>query len=130
LAPSKLEDEMASGNLIAESLRVGASLHVSLQVQNISRAEAGDESVGQPRTWTFIAFQTQDTEAESLAQSLEDALDAVGGWYCDFRTEDETFVTFAGRTFRYPRGVTAGRAEAAAYARSVGVPEAQIDWRE
>jgi hypothetical protein len=121
---------MASGNLIAESLRVGASLQVSFEVQNISRSEAGDESAGQPRTWTFIAFEIQDGAADSLARSLEDALDAVGGWYCDFRTQDETFVTFAGRTFRYPRGAKAGRAEAAAYARSVGVPEAQIDWPE
>jgi hypothetical protein len=34
----------------------------------------------------------------------------------------------SGRVFRYPRGDSAGRAQAAAYGRSVGVPENQLDW--
>jgi hypothetical protein len=32
--------------------------------------------------------------------------------------------------FRYRSGDGGGRAEAAAYGRSVGVPEAQLDWDE
>ena len=53
-----------------------------------------------------------------------------GGWYCDFRSPSETFVVFAGRVLRYPRGEKDGRAEAEAYARSGGVPESQLDWPE
>ena len=122
---------MAAGNLIAESIRVGASVEgVGLIVEKVSRGDAGDESVGQPRVWTFIAFEIPDTQAQSLADVLAGALDAVGGWYCDFRTADETFVVFANRVFRYPRGDRNGRAKAAAHARAGGVPAAQIDWRE
>jgi hypothetical protein len=119
------------GGLIAESLRVGAVLaDVPLTVTRISRADVGDVDAGQPRTWTFIDFEAADTDAERLARSLEGALEARGGWYCDFRSDTETFVVFAGRTFRYPRGDASGRAEAADHARSVGVPEPQIDWPE
>jgi hypothetical protein len=122
---------MATGNLIAESVRVGASVEgVSLRVDKVSRVDAGDESVGQPRTWTFIAFDVQDKDADSLARALSEVLDPVGGWYCDFRTAEETFVVFAGRTFRYRRGDVEARAKAEEYARSVGVPAAQLDWRD
>ena len=120
-----------SGNLIAESLRVGTPLEaVKLSVERISRADVGDVSVGQPRTWTFIEFHADLHDADGLATALSAALDPTLGWYCDFRSEDETFVTFADRVFRYPRGDTEWRAEVEEYARSVGVPESQLDWPE
>jgi hypothetical protein len=54
----------------------------------------------------------------------------VAGWYTDLHSTEETFVVYAGRVFRYPRGDSAGRAEAEAYGRSHGVPESQLDWPE
>ena len=117
------------GALIAESLRVGAKLDdLALTVTTISRAELGDVSAGQPRTWTFIEFEAPDADADRLVRALEGALARIGGWYCDFRNDAETFVVFADRSFRYPRGDRDGRAAAAEYGRSVGVPEAQLDW--
>ena len=122
---------MATGNLIAESIRIGASVEgVPLTVEKVYRVEAGDDTVGQPRVWTFIPFEVPDDDAPSLADVLSAALEPIGGWYCDFRTADETFVVFAGRTFRYRSGDRGARREAEAYARSVGVPEGQIDWQE
>ena len=117
------------GTLIAESLRVGAEMAgPALTATRIARSAVGDESAGQPQTWTFIEFEVDDADAERVALGLEAALLRDGGWYCDFRSDAETFVVFAGRTFRYPRGDGAGRAAAAEYGRSVGVPEAQLDW--
>ena len=117
------------GALIAESLRVGAKLDdLALTVTTISRAELGDVSAGQPRTWTFIEFEAPDADADRLVRALEGALARIGGWYCDFRNEAETFVVLADRSFRYPRGDRDGRAAAVAYGRSVGVPESQLDW--
>ena len=122
---------MADGILIAESVRIGTPVEgVPLRVDKVSRADVGDESVGQPRIWTFIAFEAPDEDAESLAEVLSEALEPVGGWYCDFRTAEDTFVVFGGRSFRYGRGDREARTEVEAYARSVGVPEAQVDWRE
>jgi hypothetical protein len=118
-----------SGTLIAESLRVGSTLEgIALTVTKISRANAGDIDAGQPRTWTFVEFEAPDVDAERLADALEGLLERAGGWYCDFRNHAATFVVFAGRTFRYPRGDEVGRTAATDYGRSVGVPDEQLDW--
>ena len=117
-----------TGNLLAESLRKDAPLDApSLSVRRILRTDAGDPSADQPLTWTFIEFEIPGDNIDVFAEVLAGALEP--GWYCDFRSEDETFVVFADRVFRYPRGDTSGRESAEEYARSVGVPEAQIDWR-
>jgi hypothetical protein len=120
-----------SGTLIAESLKTGVSLEgVPLMIDKIVRAEVGDVEAGQPLTWTFIEFQLDLDHVDAWVDSLREVLDERGGWYCDFRSSDETFVAFAGTVFRYPRGDAAGRARASDHARSIGVPVAQIDWRE
>jgi len=119
------------GVLIAESLRTGTRLEdVALTVRAIARADDGDTDAGQPLTWTFIEFEAPLEEAERLAAALSRSLDQRLGWYCDFRSPTETFVVFAERVFRYPRGDMVGRSEAEAHARSVGVPESQLDWPE
>jgi hypothetical protein len=134
-APRAVRDEDPSarvaGVLIAESLRVGATLQgVNLRVEQVSRADVGDLDAGQPRTWAFVHFDAPADEAEALAGALSGALQREGGWYCDFRSRAETFVVFSGRVFRYPRGDKARRAEVEDYARSAGVPDAQLDWRD
>ena len=119
-----------TGNLLAESLRKGPILEaVPLRVRRIWRIDAGDPSAGQPVTWTFIDFEVTAANAEVFAEALSVVLEP-GPWYCDFRSDQETFVVFAGRVFRYARVDRHAREEAEAYARSVGVPEPQIDWRE
>jgi hypothetical protein len=119
------------GTLIGESVRIGAVLDaVALAVTRISREEAGDTSVGQPSAWTFITFEAPADRAPDLAAALSDALEPERGWYCDFHTDDETFVVFSGRVFRYSRGDRTRRVEAEEYGRSKGVPEAQLDWPE
>jgi hypothetical protein len=120
---------LATGTLISESLRVGSVIEgVALTVRKISRADVGDVDSGQPLTWTFMEFEADVDDAERLAEALSGALETAGGWYCDFRTEEETFVVFADRVFRYARGDDQGRAKAEEHARSVGVPDAQLDW--
>jgi hypothetical protein len=120
-----------SGILIAESLLKDVPLEgVTLKVRKVSRGDVGDLTAGQPLTWTFIEFEVEDHALTDLVEALSRSLDPVGGWYCDFRTTDETFVVFARRVFRYPRGDREARAEAEVYGRSAGVPEAQLDWPE
>ena len=121
----------ARGVLLGESLRVGKTLEgVPLTVQKIWRAEAGDESAGQPRTWTFIEFTLDDGRTGELCDVLSAVLQPRGGWYCSFQSEYDNFVVFADRSFRYRRGDLARRAEVEAYGRSAGVPDSQLDWDE
>lgn len=123
---------MATGALIAESLRLNVSLELPhLEVRKVTRLGPLDNVLTtQPTVWTFIEFFTADEYALTLAETLAEVLDPSLGWYCDFRTDDETFVVFSAHVFRYPRGEPAGRERAAAHARALGVPEVQIDWPE
>jgi hypothetical protein len=122
---------MITGCLLGESVRVGAALvGVPLRIREVRRARVTEPGDEQPDTWTHILFEADDDAAKPLADALAACLEPQGGWYCDFSTGTEKFVVFAGRVFRYPRGDAAGRAEAAAYGRSVGVPEPQLDWSD
>jgi hypothetical protein len=118
---------MAKGTLIGESLRLGASLERSeLRLAKIWRVP--NPAPEQPPEWTLIEFELDDGGAPALAEALSQALDDRHPWYCDLHTAAESFVVFPGRVFRYTRGDAAGRAAAEAFARSRGVPEAQLDW--
>ena len=100
------------------------------QAARLQADDIGDIDAGQPLRWTFIQFAAYDDDADRLAVALSGCLDPEGGWYCDFRTDTETFVVFADRSFRYPRGDPERRHEVEAYGRTVGVPEAELDWPE
>lgn len=120
---------MLRGALVAESLRLGAAVQgVPLVVRKLERIDAGVE--GQPPQWTMLWFEADDADADRLAAALADALEANGGWYADFHSDAEVTVVFAGRIFRYRHGDETERTKVADYARSVGVPEEQLDWAE
>ncbi len=121
---------MYKGALITESLRPGTTLTgIKLTVRRLHRVAPPNVAPEQPPIWTFIEFEVAENQAEDLARQLSKSLDATG-WYCDFASSSERFVVFSGQFFRYLRGDKAGRAEAQSYGRSVGVPEAQLDWPE
>ncbi|HXS43395.1 MAG TPA: hypothetical protein VN751_02115 [Solirubrobacteraceae bacterium] len=124
---------MATGTIVAESVRTGATLGgPCLTVREIERVAPTNLApsqlqAGLPTVWTLVRFEVADADAPALAGALAEAMDAVG-WYADFHTADESFVLFAGRVFRYGRGDPDARAAAEDYARAHGVPDAQIDW--
>src|SRR5437879_2875440 len=103
-----------------------------LQVTEVRRIEVASATDGQPGQWTLLDFQAAECDAERLADALAACLAPVGGggWYVNYNTTTEAFVVFADRVFRYPRGDALARAEVQDYARSVGVPEPQLDWED
>jgi hypothetical protein len=118
------------GALIVEALRSDTTVSLPMRATKISRFEVPDATPRQPRVWTLIEFEAPDEDAEHFAAVLADSLSDDGGWYADLHTPADTFVVFAGRVFRYPRGDERGRAEAQQHARAVGVPPEQLDWAE
>lgn len=125
---------MITGCLIAESLRVGSVLALEgLRIRRLVRQDVSDSvTPAQPPTWTLIDFEADeaDVDTDALATALAESLLAEGGWYADFTVGDQRVVAYAGKVFRYPRGDAAGRAEAVAYGRTVGVPDHQLDWKD
>ncbi|GAA2901528.1 hypothetical protein Acy02nite_82880 [Actinoplanes cyaneus] len=120
---------MVKGRIVAEGLRPGAALVVpGLELTRVSRVAVSAPGPGQPGVWTLLDVAAPAERAEELAAALSAGLSAEGGWYADFRSGGEHVVVFAGRIFRYAVGDVAGRDEAVAYGRAVGVPDAQLDW--
>ena len=122
---------MIKGTLVSESMRVGTQVSgiSGLTLVVVRRVEVASASTDQPRRWTLIEFESTDENAGALADTFAEVLDQPA-WFVDFQTDTEQFVVFAGRVFRYARGDASGRAAARAYARGLGVPEAQLDWPE
>lgn len=122
---------MVKGYLLVEGMRVGAQLEgPPLRLLKVERYEVPTATAAQPSIWTTVEFAFDETEAERVATALSEILLVEQGWYTNFTVGDEVFVIWAGQIFRYRRGDATGRGEAAAYGRSVGVPEHQLDWDE
>lgn len=112
-------------------MRPGASLEgLPLALTKIERFAIRNPGPDQPSVWTTIQFEFPEEEAEQIAEALSGVIEERGGWYSHFNVSGESFVIYAHRVFRYPSGDKDGRAEAEAYGRSLGVPEAQLDWDE
>ncbi|MEA2385648.1 MAG: hypothetical protein QOH72_5619, partial [Solirubrobacteraceae bacterium] len=107
---------MATGTLIAESIRVGAVLDgPGFAVRELRRVEAdlapSQRAAGLPDRWTLVAFEVDDAHAAELACAMAAVLDEPG-WYADLHTADRSFVVFCGRVVGYARDDAAGRAAA------------------
>jgi hypothetical protein len=121
---------MATGILMAESLRDDATLQVSWQLTRIERVAATNQSeeqraAGLSTARTVLHFELTDAKAQALAQALADGL-MRSGWCAQFNTAAETFTVFADRVFRYQRTDEPARAEAYAYGIAHGIPEDQL----
>lgn len=117
---------MYEGVLILESLKVGTTLaDVPLVVRKLRRVAVSGASDDQPPVWSLLEFAVE--HGPELAEALAGSLDAPG-WYADFHDEDETFVVFPGRVFRYRRGDDAAREQAKEFGRRLRIPEPQLDW--
>lgn len=137
---------MIRGRIIAESIHAGHDIQLpDMRLIRLGRHDVtkstlptGDRSAdgddhgvvaGQPAIWTFVDFEAPDSLADDLAEALTGAIQAEFGWWADFTIGDsEHVIVFAGRSFRYQVADEAGRAEAVAYARSLGTPGSQLDW--
>ncbi len=120
---------MLEGALIIESLRVGVVLNdPGFVVRRLSRAVPTHVTPEQPDVWTLLEFRSDSADPDRLAESLSRVLDGPA-WYASLHSAGQVYVVFPSRVFRYSLDDDARHEEALAYARSVGVPNEQCDWR-
>lgn len=137
---------MLHGRLIAESCKPGLDIQVpSLRLVRLGRHDVTETTLpaderdaaptpgvvaGQPRIWTFVDVEGPNDIADELAQAFANTLQPELGWWADFTIDDfERVIAFAGRVFRFKVGDEVASAEAKAWGRAHGTPEAQLDWR-
>jgi hypothetical protein len=118
------------GGILAESLTPGTGFDgQGMRIIRCTRFGVTGVADYQPPIWTLIEFEAPASRSDALASELADSL-LSPGWYANWNSDTETTVVFDGKIFRYPPGDPAGREEAEAYGRSVGVPESQLDWTD
>jgi hypothetical protein len=111
------------GAILAESLKPGTGFDGrDMRIIRCARNEVTGAADYQPPIWTLIEFEAPASSSDALARELAGSL-LSPGWYANWNSGTEATVVFPGKTFRYPRGDQAGRAEAQVHGRSVGVPE-------
>lgn len=119
-----------SGGILAESLKPGTGFDGhGMRIMRWARFEVTGTADYQPPIWTLIEFEAPASSSDVLASELADSL-LSPGWYANWNSDTEATVVFPGKIFRYRRGDQAGREEAMAHGRSVGVPESQLDWTD
>jgi len=118
------------GAILAESLKPGTGFDGhGMRIIRCARFEVAGAADYQPPIWTLIEFEAPASSSDALAGELADSL-LSPGWYANWNSDTEATVVFPGKIFRYSRGDQAGREEALAHGRSVGVPEPQLDWTD
>jgi len=112
-------------------MRPGSSLaNLPVTLLKVDRHAVGNAAPNQPKAWTVVTFETS-LEPDTLSAKLSEIIDDRPSlWYTHFRADEEMFVVFPRRVFRYRVGDKAGKTQAQDYARSIGVPGRQVDWDE
>lgn len=115
-----------TGTIIAESLLSDSVLNF-VTVTSRETAELVDALPDQPKQVTIVVFEVGDDMASAVAEEISRHLNSRH-WYADLRHEYEIFVIFPNKIFRFAPKETEKHQKAIEYAKSLGIPESQIDF--
>jgi GNAT superfamily N-acetyltransferase len=114
-----------AGSLVLESLR---TTDVLGRLEVVSRRSVAVRSTSaEPRTWTIVGFELGTAEPDAVAADLQASL-RPGPWYVDFQHSGRVYVVFASNRFDYEFGDETTHNLAVVHAKSIGIPDQQIDW--
>jgi hypothetical protein len=116
------------GLLLYESLADISVLEL-LRITKTETWQVSNAAAYQPKIWTALSFEADDHQDDDIAEALSKAL-KTHGWYIDATTETSVYVIFPSKVFKYLKGAYSQREAAKEYARSIGIPESQLDWAE
>jgi hypothetical protein len=119
---------MLKGILLRESLQDADVLGL-LPITRTETWQVNNAAAYQPTTWTALSFEADAEQADLVSQALSRALKPQG-WYINASTASRVYVIFSDRVFVYRQGDRGQRAAAQEHARSLGIPDSQLDWSE
>jgi hypothetical protein len=122
------EGVMLRGLLLKESLHDTSVLSL-LRITRTETWQINNATADQPTTWTALLFEADAEQADLVSQALSRAIEPRG-WYLNASTASRAYVIFPDRVFVYQQGDRGQRIAAREYARSLGIPESQLDWGE
>ena len=117
---------MYKGIIIKESLD---NLDILNKV-HITKEESWDVENAAPdqsKVWSVAYFEVPESSADILATEFSKMIKA-GTWFIDFENDKKKYVVFRNKIFTYTPDDTVGKGAVKMYARSIGIPESQLNW--
>ncbi len=115
-----------TGTVIIESLHDESVLNF-VSTTGRETAELVDAVGEQPKQVTVVTFTVNDEMAPAVVDELSRLLKS-GHWYADVRNEFDVFVVFPNKVFHFMPKEADKRQKAFDYAKSLNIPESQIDF--
>jgi len=119
---------MFTALLLKESLEEEGVLDV-IQITKTETWDVDSAADFQPKIWTAIYFEGDESQADVIAEKLSQAL-KPRGWYINISTKNDAYVIFPNKVFKYAQGDKQKRAEAIRHGQSLGIADSQLDWGE
>ena len=91
------------------------------------RWEVENSAGSRPRIWTAIRFEGDASNADMIAERLSRSL-SPHRWCGRISTGKRVYVVFPDKVYKYRPGDVQSRKAAQEHARSLGIPERQLDW--
>lgn len=114
------------GTIIVESL-ISDSVLNFVEIKARETADLADPLADQPKQVTIVTFEIGDDMASAVVEEVSKNLKS-GHWYGDVAHEFDKFVVFPNKVFRFTPKEVEKRQKAIDYAKSLGIPESQIDF--
>lgn len=115
-----------TGLLLEESL-TDISVLSLVTIVKIEKWDADNASSLQPKVWTAIRFEGEESKLSDFVDKLSKSLKPKA-WYITIKFGDKEYVVFPNKIFSYVVGDKKTKGEAQVFARSIEVPESQLDW--
>lgn len=113
-----------TGLLLKESLKDMSVLDL-IKITKEEKWDIDNAADFQPKVWNAVEFKGEG-KVEEIAESMSKAMNPR--WYLNISTDKEEFVVFLNKVFKYSKEDKEGKKKAQEYARSLNIPESQIDW--
>jgi len=113
-----------TGLLLKESLKDMRVLDL-VKITKEEKWDVDNAADFQPKVWNAVEFEGEG-EVEEIAEAMSKAMNPK--WYLNISADKEEFVVFLNKVFKYSKEDKEGKKKAQEYARSLNIPESQIDW--